>query len=168
MTLSQYIENISNNFKLEKTTQRNTAVENTLIINIQITDQISEKLKLTFINAEQINRSGEVCFAASSEVRPEFRSTFTSKDTLDYVYAILYSSEYHKNFDYYLSKDLEGIFIPLDTDLFWGLVILGNQLIKIHCLQNPLVEISIALTESEIVIKKIDMILLERGHIFNG
>ena len=168
MTISQYIENISNNFKLGKTTQRNNLVENALIINCKITDQISEKLKLAFIDAEQVKRSGEVCFAASAEVRPEFRSTFTSIDTLDYVYAVLYSSEYHKNFGYYLSKDLEEISIPLDTDLFWGLVILGNQLIKIHCLRNPLVEQSIALTESEKVIKKIDMILLERDHISNG
>ena len=161
MTLSQYIENISNNFKLGKTTQRNNLVENTLIINRKITDQISEKFKLAFINAEQISRSGEVCFAASAEVRPEFRSTFTSIDTLDYVYAVLYSSEYHKNFDTYLKKDLEGIPIPKDTTIFWDMVILGNELKKIHSLENPLLDISLATAESEKLIKKIDTIFVE-------
>ena len=166
MTLSQYIENISNNFKLGKTTHRNTLVENSLIINSKITDQISEKLKLAFINAEQIKRSGEVCFAASPEVRPEFRSTFTSIDTLDYVYAVLYSSAYYKNFDNYLKNDLEGIPIPTDTAIFWDIVILGNELIKIHSLENSLMDISLAISESEKIIKKIDKILLERDHNF--
>lgn len=162
MTLSQYIEQISNNFKQGLITQcSSNLAENSLIINRNLTEKISEKLKLVFVNEEAIARSGEVCFAKSPEVRPEFRSTFTSIDTLDYVYAVLYSSAYHKDFETYLKNDLAGIPVTTDSTIFWNMVMLGNELKKIHSLENSLVEISVATEESGKVIKKIDALLVD-------
>lgn len=158
MTIIQYIGNIANNFKRGIAIPYNIS-ESGLIINPEIKSQVSKKTGLAFVDEEETARPGEVCFAASPEVRPEFRSTFTSKDILHYAYAILYSSVYHRNFDSYLKKGLEGIHITTDAILFWELVMLGSELKKNHCLENPLTDFSVAKAESEKIIKKIDTLL---------
>ena len=93
MTLRQYIEIISNHFKKGIKTPISAEIESELIINKKLLYQISEKLKINFIKDEGKGMAGEVCFANSPEVRPEFRVTFTIKDFLDYVYAVIYSNK---------------------------------------------------------------------------
>lgn len=161
MAISEYLENISNGFKVGIATHHAIYTERTLVIDRKIIKQIAEKLRLTFINEEGTNIEGEVCFAQSQEVRPEFRIVFTQMDALDYIYAILYSSAYHKKFKEYLNADLKGIPIPTDTTIFWNLVKLGSKLREIHKLENPLVETNVALQESDKIIKEIDNILIK-------
>jgi predicted helicase len=155
MDINKYIENISDNFRSGIPTK----VEQAIVINTNIIKQISEKLQLSFINEEEMKRMGEVCFANSPEVRPEFRLTFTSKDALDYLYAVLYSTEFHEEFDKHLKTDLKSIPIPADIFIFCKLAILGSELQKIHRLENPLLRMKEASIESEKIIKEIDALL---------
>ena len=161
MTISQYIENISNNFKNGIATPRVILVERAIVINEEIITRISEKLKLGFINEKEINRKGEVCFATSEEVRPEFKIVFTSIDALNYIYAVLYGSSNQNKFEEYLNTDMKEIPITADSTIFWQLVKLGSELRKIHQLENSFADINAALPESEKVIKEINKILVE-------
>lgn len=83
-------------------------------INLEIADKIAQSLGLIFLNQKE---TGNVCFANSDEVRPEFRQSFTTIDLLDYIFAMM-----HYN------KDLQKIPIPLDTLHFWKLVQFGKDL----------------------------------------
>ena len=160
MTITQYIDIISNHFKKGIKTPATADVESDLVIEKKLISQISEKLKLAFIKDEGKGMSGEVCFANSPEVRPEFRLTFTTKDILDYVYAVIYSNEQKRNLEKYFKMDLEQIPITADTDVFWNLAALGRKLIKIHLLEDPLLSQQEALVRSEEIINKIDQILI--------
>lgn len=156
MSISQYIEAISKNFKNGITTK----VAPSLVINPEIIQQISKKLQLSFIKEEDLERTGEVCFANSPEVRPEFRTVFTSKDVLDYLYAVLYSGKFHNEFEKHLKTDLKSIPIPADIFIFCKLALSGSELQKIHRLVNPFLNVEAARNESEKIIKEIDIILL--------
>ncbi len=155
MDINKYIEKISQNFKLGIRTE----TERYLVINTGIIKQISEKLQLGFINEEEMERLGEVCFANSPEIRPEFRLTFTSKDVLDYLYAILYSTQFHKDFEKYLKTDLKSLPIPADIFTFCKMAVLGSELQKTHRLENPLLQLDGNTMESERIIKEIDTLL---------
>lgn len=158
MEINKYIEKISENFKCGIPTK----AEQHLVINAEIIKQISEKLQLIFINEEEVERMGEVCFANSPEVRPEFRLVFTSKDVLDYLYSVLYSTEFHEEFEKHLKTDLKSIPITADIFIFCKLAILGSGLQKIHRLKNPLLRMNEASIESEKIIKEIDSLLNAR------
>ena len=160
MTINQYIEIISNHFKQGIKTPATADVESDLVIDKKFINQISEKLKLAFIRDEGKGMSGEVCFANSPEVRPEFRLTFTTKDILDYVYAVIYSNEQKRDLEKYLKMDFDGIPITTDTDIFWNLAALGKRLIKIHRMEYPHVSQEEALMRSEEIINKIDEVLI--------
>ncbi|MEO8821005.1 MAG: type ISP restriction/modification enzyme [Ginsengibacter sp.] len=160
MTINQYIQNISENFKRGIPTSRTFFVESSVVISPEIIGQISKALELSFINDEEMERTGEVCFANSPEVRPEFRLTFTSKDAIDYLYAVLYSAEFHKEFEKHLKLDLRSIPIPADIFIFCKLAVLGSDLQKIHRLGNPLLQMKEAFIESQKLIEKIDSIIL--------
>jgi len=79
--------------------------------------------------------SHEVCFADSSEVRPEFRSTFHSNHLIEYCYAMVFSSVFRKRF-----KDFpnEGFLIPAppDASFFWRMIRIGNELRLLHLQEN--------------------------------
>lgn len=160
MTLRQYIEIISNHFKKGIKTPISAEVESELIINKKLLYQISEKLKINFIKDEGKGMAGEVCFANSPEVRPEFRLTFTIKDFLDYVYAVIYSNQQKRDFEKYLKTEFDKIPIKADTTIFWNLVALGNRLIKIHRMEDPRFSHEEALIRSGEIINKIDEVLI--------
>ena len=160
MTISQYIDIVSDHFKKGIKTTISSDVESDLVIDKKIINQISEKLKLAFIRDEVKGMAGEVCFANSPEVRPEFRLTFTANDILDYVYAVIYSNEQKRDFEKNLKRNFEGIPITADTDIFWNLAALGKRLIKIHRMDDPLIPRDDALIRSEEIINKIDEILI--------
>ena len=157
MDINKYIEKISENFECGIPTK----AEQHLVINAEIIKQISEKLQLSFINEEEMERIGEVCFANSPEVRPEFRLVFTSKDVLDYLYSVLYSTEFHEEFEKHLKTDLKSIQITADIFIFCKLAILGSGLQKIHRLENPVLRMNPSV-ESEKIIKEIDSLLNAR------
>lgn len=83
-------------------------------VNLEIADKIAQSLGLIFLNQKE---TGNVCFANSDEVRPEFRQSFATIDLLDYIFAMMHCS-----------RDLQKIPIPLDTMHFWKLVQFGKDL----------------------------------------
>ena len=87
---------------------------------MELAEKISKALGLMYRN--QTKSEGNVCFANSDELRPEFRETFTSADLMNYEYALLNSNKYFK----LLTTDL----LPKDRKIFWELVALGNHLKK--------------------------------------
>ena len=91
-------------------------------VNNHSIKQIEDHLNLTFVSDN--DTMGNVCFANSNEMRPEFRQTFTMIDVLDYYYAILHSetfNEFSRNYDI-------GIPITSDSKIFWKLVEIGKKI----------------------------------------
>lgn len=58
-------------------------------------------------------------------------------DVLDYVYAVLYSSSYRKEYKDFLKSDFPRIPIARDAESFWKLVKLGGKLRQLHLLEDP-------------------------------
>jgi hypothetical protein len=87
-------------------------------LNSKIIKSFSDRLGLLFSSEKE---AGNVCFANSIELRPEFRQNFTAVELLDYVYAFAHSSFY---------KEYQKIAIPSETDIFWKLVKIGASLSK--------------------------------------
>lgn len=88
--------------------------------NPEIINDIANQLDLLFINEN--DREGNICFANSKDLRPEFKQSFTVLDLLDYSYAVLNSVKYYK------SDNNKEIPIPLQSDIFWQLVQIGSNL----------------------------------------
>ncbi|WP_339700646.1 hypothetical protein [uncultured Roseivirga sp.] len=74
------------------------------------------KIGLTF-RPDNPEGSSIVCFAESEELRPEFRSSYTSTDLIHYIYADLTNAE---------QTDLMNITYPKNTAQFWALVAQGQ------------------------------------------
>lgn len=109
-------------------------------LNPEIVKQIASNLSLTFTNEKEEPSEGEVCFANSEEVRPEFRQTFAPIDILDYIYAVLHSPAYREKYKEFLKIDFPRVPYPKDTTTFWQLVKLGGELRQIHLLESPEVD----------------------------
>ena len=93
------------------------------ILNPEIINQISDCLDLQFISEKETE--GNVCFSNSTELRPEFRHSFTSMDLLDYCYAFLHSA-INEN------SEISSTRIPItsDSSVFWKFVKHGSKLQK--------------------------------------
>lgn len=70
-----------------------------------------------------------LCFIESDEVRPEYKTTFSFVDILNYVNAIR-SSDKFKQDNTSKTSDAVSIMYPRDSDMFWKVVKLGNNLRK--------------------------------------
>lgn len=114
-----------------------------------LTNQISQKLKLTFISEKETNC--HVCFANNPELRNEFRTTFSKTDILDYMNAISYSSRYNNKNKSILIIDFKNMPIPTNPDIFWKLVIWGNTIKKLQASKSSLSEIDKIITEIDTV-----------------
>ncbi|MFD2909276.1 hypothetical protein ACFSX9_11115 [Flavobacterium ardleyense] len=84
---------------------------------MELAEKISKALDLTFM--DQKEPEGNVCFANSDELRPEFKDIFTAVDLLNYEYAVLQLEEYKE----LTSSDL----VPTDRKTFWKLVDDGRK-----------------------------------------
>lgn len=124
-------------------------IERTPNLNPEIVKQIEDRLGLTFTNEKEIE--GEVCFANSDEVRPEFKQSFAPIDLLDYIYAVLHSPRYREKYKEFLKIDFPRVPFPCRDAInrvytkeeiadFWNLVALGGALRKIHLLESSIVE----------------------------
>jgi predicted helicase len=102
-------------------------------LNMDIVDQIAKRLGLAFVSEKE----GEVCFAGSAEVRPEYRQSFAPIDILDYIYAVLHSPAYREKYKAFLKIDFPRVPYPADAEVFWKLVALGGELRQIHLLESP-------------------------------
>lgn len=79
-------------------------------LNSKIIKSFSDCLGLLFSSEKE---AGNVCFANSIELRPEFRQNFTAVELLDYVYAFAHSSFYKKS---------KKITMTSEADIFWKMV----------------------------------------------
>lgn len=107
-------------------------------LNPEILNQIAKGLGLTFTPEKETE--GEVCFAKSQEVRPEFKQTFAPIDLLDYIYAVLHSPSYREKYKEFLKIDFPRVPYPTDVEFFWKLVALGGELRQLHLLESKTVE----------------------------
>lgn len=110
-------------------------IDRTPNLNIEIINQIADKLGLTFVPEKE--PEGNVCFVNNAEVRPDFRTTFAPIDILDYIYAVLNSPAYREKYKEFLKIDFPRVPYPKDTNTFWQLVELGGEIRQIHLLESP-------------------------------
>lgn len=97
--------------------------ERTPNLNIEIVNQIAEKLELRFtIEKEQT------------------KNTFAPIDILNYIYAVLHSPSYREKYKEFLKIDFPRVPYPKDVNTFWQLVKLGGEIRQIHLLESPVVE----------------------------
>ena len=124
----------------ENNTQQTLHGDNARIPNLNpiIVEQIALGLGLAFTNEKEA--SGNVCFANSEELRPEFMQSFAPIDLLDYIYAVLHSPTYREKYKEFLKIDFPRVPYPTDSQTFWKLVTLGSELRQIHLLESPKVE----------------------------
>ncbi len=94
-----------------------------IILNPEIINQVGDCLGLQFISEKETE--GNVCFINSTELRPEFRQSFTSIEVLDYCYAVL-----HLPINEISGSNSERIPITSDSSVFWKLVKYGFELRK--------------------------------------
>src|SRR5574344_1923806 len=97
--------------------------ERTPNLNIEIVNQIAEKLGLTFTSEKETAED-----------------TFAPIDILDYIYAVLHSPAYREKYKEFLKIDFPRVPYPKDKDTFWALVKLGGEIRQIHLLESPTVE----------------------------
>lgn len=92
-------------------------------LNLEIVNQIANKLGLTFTNEKETTEN-----------------TFAPIDILDYIYAILHSPTYREKYKEFLKIDFPRVPYPKDVTTFWQLVKLGGEIRQIHLLESSKVE----------------------------
>lgn len=92
-------------------------------LNLEIVNQLAEKLGLTFTNEKETTAN-----------------TFAPIDILDYIYAILHSPSYREKFKEFLKIDFPRVPYPTNKETFWQLAKLGGELRQVHLLDSPVVE----------------------------
>lgn len=102
-------------------------------LNLEIVNQIAQKLGLTFTNEK------ETTFSPPLEGNGEI-NTFAPIDILDYIYAVLHSPIYREKYKEFLKIDFPRVPYPTNKETFWQLVKLGGELRQIHLLDSPTVE----------------------------
>lgn len=119
LILKTALESSQSYFRLEMLFQK--ADNTSVILNPETFQFIANCCGLLFMDEKE---TGNVCFAHSPELRPEFKQSFMAIDVFDLSYAILHSSLY--------SEDLKvgelKIPIPQDVAVFWKLVQIGEEL----------------------------------------
>lgn len=163
MTIPEYLQSLNSQFRLGLD-EKQTRTPN---LNLEIVNQIAKRLGLTFVPepSTQGEGSGEVCFAESGEVMPEYRQSFTPIDLLDYFYAVLHSPGYRETYKDFLKIDFPRIPYPTDSETFWKLVQLGGELRQLHLMESP--------SESQLITKhpisgenEFEKIRFENGKVF--
>ena len=94
-----------------------------------------EKLGLTFLN-ENVTAASNVCFASCPEVRDEYKTTCTTTDLLNYIYALLHSSAYRESRQELFPIGFHQITYPKESITFWKLVKLGSQIRNVHLMES--------------------------------
>jgi hypothetical protein len=102
--------------------------DESLSINTELVRQMASCLGLVFIAEEE--KEGNVCFANSGELRPEFKQAFTEVELLAYHYTLLHSRRYREANKAFLKDAQLRILIPPNADFFWKLVQIGKDLFR--------------------------------------
>ncbi len=78
-----------------------------------------------------------VPFKSEKEIEGE---SFSPIDILDYIYAVLHSSNFRTTYKEFLKIDFPRIPFPTDSVIFWKLVKFGGQLREFHLFKAPTLE----------------------------
>ena len=108
----------------------------------EIINEFEKSINLRFVPQNEVELN--VCFANSSEVRPEYRDTFASINILEYIYAVLHSSTYRETNKDFLKLNFSQLPFPKDAKTFWKLVKLGGKIRNIQRLERGVLEKHIA------------------------
>ena len=65
----------------------------------------------------------------------DLKKSFGPEDILDYIYALLHSSEYRRRYADFLKSDFPRVPLTSDRPLFAALVALGNRLASLHLME---------------------------------
>lgn len=116
---SSSLKNSQSYFRFEMLFQK--ADDKFISLNFETLQYIANCCGLLFLEDQA---TGNVCFAHSQELRPEFKQSCTAIDILDFTYAIMHSSFYNKD------SKIEEVKIPIPQDaaVFWKLVQIGKEL----------------------------------------
>ncbi len=112
-------------------TSTGSVAERTPNLNLEIVNQIADKLGLTFTNEKDTSTSLSVT------------KTFAPIDILDYIYAVLHSPTYREKYKEFLKIDFPRVPYPKDKNTFWQLVKLGGEIREIHLLESLPIAIGI-------------------------
>ncbi|WP_171017282.1 type ISP restriction/modification enzyme [Maribacter sp. ACAM166] len=108
------------------------------ISNLKIINTIESELGLTFVPEKETE--GNICFANSTELRDDYKTTFAPKDILDYIYVVLHSPSYRDKYKEFLKIDFPRVPYPKDQETFWRLVKLDGEIRKFHLLESAQIE----------------------------
>lgn len=117
-----------------------------LNLNMEIVTEISNRIRAPFI--DEINRSKE---------------SFSGKDLLAYIYAILYLKGYREKYKQFINADFPRIPYPKDKEIFDHLCTYGYELIETH-LMNENVQSNIPVMS--LVGKEIEKVGFKNGKVF--
>ncbi|MGL5982729.1 MAG: type ISP restriction/modification enzyme [Cetobacterium sp.] len=105
-------------------------------------DKINDEFSFLKKNERIPNLDLEIVEIISKKINSIFTfekqegDTFTPENILDYIYAILYSSNYREIYKEFLKIDFPKIPYPKNKDNFLQMVNLGFQLRKLHLMEN--------------------------------
>ena len=70
----------------------------------------------------------------ASETQIDKSRYFSARNLFNYIYACLYSPSYREKYSEFLNRDFPVIPYPQNTDVFWKLEAIGDELISLHLL----------------------------------
>ncbi|WP_417444534.1 type ISP restriction/modification enzyme [Joostella sp.] len=91
-----------------------------------IVNEISSVISLPFIFEQETEAN--VCYANSSELRDDYKTSFTLFDVLDYMYAVLHAPLQRESNKELININSNGLLLPKDTNTFWESVKTGRAL----------------------------------------
>ncbi|MCF8298552.1 MAG: hypothetical protein K9J13_13475 [Saprospiraceae bacterium] len=118
------------------------STERTPNLNLEIINQIAEKLGLEFVSEKSSpgTSTGSVSGGSVSHSEVIEPVEMAPIDILDYIYAVLHSPTYREKYKEFLKIDFPRVPYPKDKETFWQLVKLGGEIRQIHLLESPVVE----------------------------
>lgn len=105
----------------------------------KFTQELAQKLNLEFIPDGKGNQ----------------QKTFGPEDIFNYIYAVFYSPTYRKRYAEFLKIDFPRVPLTSQTQLFWQLANIGDELVQIHLMKTKLDEIIGFPIEGDNIIEKI-------------
>lgn len=105
----------------------------------KFTQEFAQKLNLEFI----------------ADGKGDQTQTFGPEDIFNYIYAVFHSPTYRKRYAEFLKIDFPRVPLTSQTQLFWQLAKLGDELVQIHLMKTQLDEIVGFPIEGDNLIEKI-------------
>lgn len=99
------------------------AVQQVLSAHPEIIPEIRERLGLPYLADTDVH--GNVCFVNATDVRPEFRECFTSRDVANYLFSLLPTAANLEDIRTSLSETFP---YPENANMFWQGVTAGEKL----------------------------------------